>query len=71
MKFAMVRHKRFKVWDEATKDDIAKMLNEYNRGIIVVCPRCRKIDINPYTHFDNCDPEAQADRVAADEVFWK
>ena len=30
-----------------------------NRNIIVACPRCERIDINPVTHVGKCDPMAE------------
>lgn len=38
---------------------IAKMDNlieNYRKGIICVCEKCGKIDIDPYDHFLNCNP---------------
>jgi len=33
-----------------------KMLDDFNKGIICICPVCLRVDIDPNTHFENCDP---------------
>jgi len=33
-----------------------KMIDDYNKGIICVCPICLKVDINPNVHYKDCDP---------------
>lgn len=40
-----------------TSETKARLINQYDRGLIVTCPDCRKIDINPVTHVPTCDPE--------------
>ena len=36
-----------------------KMLGNYNKGIICICPVCLKVDINPYVHYKSCEPGRQ------------
>lgn len=60
--YAKVRGKTFQVWSGATKDQITKMLNESRKGLIVVCPVCKHVDIDPYKHFSSCNPENEAIR---------
>ena len=46
-----------------TKQALAKYLKGKSLGaVIIVCPRCHKVDINPKTHLEECDPQAEADR---------
>lgn len=37
-------------------------IEEYNRGILIVCDKCGKVDINPKTHYLNCDPKREEDK---------
>ena len=45
------------------KDELKKWLSNKKFGaVILVCPRCRRVDINPEKHLDECDPEGQSTR---------
>jgi hypothetical protein len=68
---ARVRGKTFTVWEGATEDQIVKMLNSFGTGGIVVCPVCRRVDIDPYIHFDKCDPIFEAYRRESQDNAWK
>jgi hypothetical protein len=67
--FTKVRGKTFQVWEGATKTKVTKMLNDYNKGIIIVCPVCRHVDINPFEHFSKCDPIAEQYRRESQEHY--
>lgn len=57
-----IRGRVFTVPDGSTKESVSQMFNDTARGIIVVCPDCRKVDIDIFSHFDECDPAGQASR---------
>lgn len=46
-------------------------LKDYNKGIIVVCPNCHKVDIDVIKHPDNCSPSNEQRRQEAQDVYWK
>lgn len=69
LSYAKCRNRMFPVWIGATKDDVVKMLNQWHKGIIIVCPVCKHVDIDPYTHFFTCDAEAESQRVMNQEYY--
>jgi len=43
-----------------TRQELKVWLSDKKWGdVILVCPRCEKIDIHPDNHLDSCDPEAE------------
>lgn len=46
-----------------TKAQLKKWLKEHEEDTtILVCPRCRKVDISTSRHLDECDPAGEAAR---------
>jgi hypothetical protein len=46
-----------------TIKELRKYLASKQLGaVLIVCPRCHKVDINPKTHADKCDPAGEAMR---------
>jgi len=39
--------------------------------VILVCPRCHKVDINPSRHLDECDPDYEDYRQESEDNVWK
>jgi len=37
-----------------------QVIKDFNKGIIIICPKCGKIDIYPPDHIYKCDPEMEA-----------
>lgn len=46
-------------------------IEAYNRGQILICQKCRKVDIDPITHHRDCDPLGEYERQQAQAVCWK
>lgn len=45
------------------KKELKKWLENKTYGaVILVCPRCGEVDINPKTHLKECDPYEQSMR---------
>lgn len=42
--------------DWMTKQDWSVMIENFHKGIICVCEKCYKVDIDPYEHFKACKP---------------
>jgi len=43
-------------------DEAKKEIIDFSKGIIIICHRCGKIDINPFTHYSVCNPVYEAYR---------
>lgn len=69
--YLRLRDKVIRVWDNATVDAVYRMWMNYHSGIIVVCPICHHVDINPYKHFSDCNPELEAFRQESEDNFYK
>jgi hypothetical protein len=55
-----------------TKEQLAIWLKDKKFGpVILVCPRCHKVDIDPAKHLDQCDPGYEAYRQESQENQWK
>lgn len=55
-----------------SKEELKKWLEGKKFGaVILVCPRCHKVDIDPENHLDKCDPEGEAYRQESQDVYWK
>lgn len=67
---ARVRGRTFQVTDSWNKQQLTDALNQFNRGGFVICPDCNRLDIDPYTHFSQCDPVAEQSRQEAQEHSW-
>jgi len=46
-------------------------IENYNKGIILICSKCSKVDINPIKHASDCDPAYEYERQLAQGVYWK
>lgn len=46
-------------------------LHSHAKDLIMICPRCHKVDINVLTHPNKCDPAGEADRRQSQESYWK
>ena len=56
-------------------DTRSLLIQDFRRGIIIVCVDCGKVDINPETHGlegskNVCDPEAQRIREENNDRFY-
>lgn len=50
------------------KDNLLEQqIKDFTNGIIVICPKCSKVDIHPINH--NCDPEMEYQRQMAQEYY--
>lgn len=55
-----------------TKEQLKQWLaNKKFGAVILVCPRCGKVDISPERHLDECDPGHEARRMEAQDNEWK
>ena len=55
-----------------SKDELKKWLSNKKFGaVILVCPRCDKVDINPKKHLEQCDPEYESYRQENEDNAWK
>lgn len=46
-----------------TKEQLQKwLLGKEFGAVILVCPRCGKVDISPSTHLEQCDPAYESAR---------
>lgn len=68
---ARVRGKTFQVTESWTKEQLTDAINQYHGRGFVVCPDCGRLDINPYTHFSQCDPVAEQYRRESEDNQWK
>lgn len=66
---AKIRGKVATVPENMSKDRLVKIFNNWYSGMIVVCPNCKKVDINPYYHFDDCKPEEEAYNQLSQEYY--
>jgi len=48
-----------------------KDILDFKKGLIVRCGVCGKIDINPLTHYYECNPEYEAYRQEQIDHDWK
>lgn len=48
-----------------------KFIDGHNKGLIEICPKCSKVDINVLTHPDTCDPEFENYRREDEDNAWK
>ena len=46
-------------------------IESHNKGTIVVCPRCEKVDIDVIRHPEQCSPSEEYERRQANDVYWK
>jgi len=47
---------------KVTGSQAEKMMADYRKGVIVVCPVCGKVDIYPPSHFNDCSPAREAQK---------
>lgn len=52
-----------------TDTTTSELIAAYDRGVIVICPNCMKIDIDPRKHFMKCNPEEEAHRLESHEYY--
>lgn len=53
-----------------SKEQILGLLNDFRR-VIIMCPECRKLDINPYDHFEKCNPIGEQIRRDDEDHEWR
>ena len=56
MKMFKCMGKTAKMPTDMTKSCLIRTINNYSKGVIVVCSICHKVDIDPWTHYgsDTC-----------------
>ncbi len=55
-----------------SKDELKNWLSNKKFGaVILVCPRCDKVDINPEKHLEQCDPEYESYRQENEDNAWR
>lgn len=55
-----------------TKEQLKRWLDKQDKRftpVILVCPRCHKVDINPNKHLDECDPLGEQQRREAQDYY--
>jgi len=47
-----------------SREQLKKWLagKKFDLSVMLVCPRCHRVDIDPAKHLDECDPVQQATR---------
>lgn len=65
--------KRKKAWLFYGKDvdRLNRDIESHNRGVIIICHKCHKVDVHPVDHASECDPEGEYNRQLAQDVYWK
>lgn len=51
--------------------NIDEMKKDFGKGLIIVCPRCHKVDIDPYTHFKECNIGEEIRRQEVLDNYYK
>ncbi len=67
---AKVRDEYVRVPKNLTADQVFRIFSSFSKGLFVMCPNCKRLDINPYEHFESCDPIAEDYRREASDHAW-
>ena len=66
-------YERKKAWLHYDKD--VDRLNQdivaHNKGVIIICSKCSKVDVHPIYHASKCNPGEEALRAEAQDYLWK
>lgn len=64
---------RRKAWLHYDKDvdRLNADIESHNRGVIIICRKCRKVDVEPISHASVCDPVGEQYRRESQDVYWK
>ena len=52
-------------------DRLNRNIIAHNKGVIIICHKCNKVDVHPIYHATKCDPVGEQLRQEAQEVYWK
>lgn len=65
--------KRKKAWQHYDEDveRLNRDIESHNRGVIIICRKCHKVDVDPIEHASVCDPVGEYHRQEAQAVYWK